>query len=132
MQTIKAGTGIIAACQSGNRDAEVFPNPDQFDMHRKFQPVDSLGFGYGRHRCIAEWLAKAELEIVFGKYALHSARKKSTLADQRVKRHYSKSCRISGLRSRSQRSSTLSRRRTLGSLSCLLCFETEWRRGPRR
>lgn len=66
-QTIKAGTGIIAACQSGNRDGEVFPHPDKFDMHRRFDPVDTLGFGYGQHRCIAEYLAKAELEIVFGK-----------------------------------------------------------------
>jgi Cytochrome P450 len=63
---IKAGEGIIAACQSGNRDEEVFPNPNQFDMHRKFNPENSLGFGYGAHRCIAECLAKAELEIVFG------------------------------------------------------------------
>ena len=67
IQTIKAGTGIIAACQSGNRDEEVFPNPDEFDMHRKFNRMDSLGFGYGQHRCVAELLAKAELEIVFGK-----------------------------------------------------------------
>ncbi|KAH8815496.1 cytochrome P450 55A1 [Xylogone sp. PMI_703] len=64
-KTIKAGTGIIAACQSGNRDEEVFPDPDRFDLHRKFNPMDALGFGYGEHRCIAEWLAKAELEIVF-------------------------------------------------------------------
>lgn len=66
-QTIEAGTGIIAACQSGNRDSDVFPDPDKFDMHRKFNPVNSLGFGYGQHRCIAEYLAKAELETVFGK-----------------------------------------------------------------
>lgn len=63
---IKAGEGVIAACQSGNRDSEVFPDPDTFDMHRHFSPIDSLGFGYGEHRCIAEWLAKAELDIVFG------------------------------------------------------------------
>jgi hypothetical protein len=37
-------------------------------MHRKFDPVDGLGFGYGAHRCIAEYLAKTELEIVFGEY----------------------------------------------------------------
>jgi hypothetical protein len=36
-------------------------------MHREFDPGDSLGFGYGQHRCIAELLAKTELEIVFGK-----------------------------------------------------------------
>jgi nitric oxide reductase len=70
-QTIKSGEGIIAACQSGNRDADVFPDPDKFDMHRTFNPKDSLGFGYGAHRCIAEELAKTELEIVFGKRNPH-------------------------------------------------------------
>jgi nitric oxide reductase len=58
---------VIAVCQSGNRDADVFPDPDKFDMYRRFNPTDALGFGYGQHRCIAEGLAKAELEIVFGK-----------------------------------------------------------------
>jgi fungal nitric oxide reductase len=69
-KTIRAGTGVIAACQSGNRDADVFsdPDPDTFDMHRKFDPVDGLGFGYGAHRCVAEYLAKTELEIVFCEY----------------------------------------------------------------
>ncbi|KAL2353328.1 cytochrome P450 55A1 [Cryomyces antarcticus] len=63
---IKAGEGIIASNQSGNRDEEVFPNPDTFDMHRKRGSEQALGYGYGSHRCVAEWLARAELEIVFG------------------------------------------------------------------
>lgn len=37
-----------------------------FNLHRTFDPKNSLGFGYGAHRCIAEELAKTELEIVFG------------------------------------------------------------------
>ena len=44
----------------------MFPNPDTFDMHRKRGSEEALGYGYGSHRCIAEWLARAELEIVFG------------------------------------------------------------------
>lgn len=64
-KSIKAGEGIIAATQSGNRDADVFPNPDIFDMHRKRGAESAFGFGYGEHRCVAEWLARAELEIVF-------------------------------------------------------------------
>ncbi|KAK5157247.1 hypothetical protein LTR04_005437 [Oleoguttula sp. CCFEE 6159] len=64
---IKAGEGIIASNQSGNRDEEVFPNPDTFDMHRKRGSEQALGYGYGSHRCVAEWLARAELEIVFGR-----------------------------------------------------------------
>jgi fungal nitric oxide reductase len=65
---IRAGEGIIASNQSANRDEEVFPNPDTFDMYRKRWGEEALGFGYGPHRCIAEWLARAELEIVFGEY----------------------------------------------------------------
>ncbi|KAK1499326.1 cytochrome P450 55A1 [Colletotrichum cuscutae] len=62
----KAGEGIIAANQSGNRDEDVFPDPDVFDMHRTPDPNHALGFGFGPHRCVAEPLARAELETVFG------------------------------------------------------------------
>lgn len=61
---IKAGEGVIASNQSANRDETVFKDPDRFDLHRT--PGPQLGFGYGIHRCIAEWLARAELECVFG------------------------------------------------------------------
>lgn len=69
VQTIKAGEGIIAANASGNRDEEVFPDPDVFDMHRTPDPNHALGFGFGPHRCVAEPLARAEMELVFGKQA---------------------------------------------------------------
>ncbi|KAK7725483.1 hypothetical protein SLS63_008086 [Diaporthe eres] len=65
MQIIKAGEGIIAANASGNRDEEVFPDPDVFDMHRTPDPNHALGFGFGPHRCVAEPLARAEMELVF-------------------------------------------------------------------
>lgn len=69
-QIIKAGEGIIAANASGNRDEEVFSDPNVFDMHRTPDPNHALGFGFGPHRCIAEPLARAEMELVFGKHAL--------------------------------------------------------------
>ncbi|TPX14781.1 uncharacterized protein E0L32_005176 [Thyridium curvatum] len=62
---IKAGEGIIASNQSGNRDEEIFSKPDTFDMHRRWGADDALGFGFGPHRCIAEHLAKAEMTAVF-------------------------------------------------------------------
>ncbi|VUC27954.1 unnamed protein product [Clonostachys rosea] len=62
---IRAGEGIIAANASGNRDEDAFPNPDEFNMRRDFAGHDALGFGFGPHRCIAEHLAMAELELVF-------------------------------------------------------------------
>ena len=65
---IKAGEGIVALNQSANRDEDVFPNPNSFDMYRKRWDEEALGFGYGPHRYIGEWLARVELEIVFCKY----------------------------------------------------------------
>ena len=35
-------------------------------MYRKRGSEQALGFGFGEHQCVAEWLARAELEIVFG------------------------------------------------------------------
>lgn len=68
MQHIKAGEGIIASNQSANRDEEVFPDPDTFNMHRKRGTEEALGYGWGPHRCVAEYLARTELEIVFGEF----------------------------------------------------------------
>ncbi|CAI6088380.1 unnamed protein product [Clonostachys chloroleuca] len=64
-KTIRAGEGVIAANASANRDEDIFPNPDEFDIRRDFAGHDALGFGFGPHRCIAEHLAIAELELVF-------------------------------------------------------------------
>ncbi|KAL2813857.1 cytochrome P450 55A3 [Aspergillus granulosus] len=64
-QIIQAGEGIIASNQSANRDEDVFPDPDTFNLHRKVDSVKNLAFGFGDHRCIAEALARAELEAVF-------------------------------------------------------------------
>jgi nitric oxide reductase len=67
-KAIKKGEGIIAATMSGNRDEDVFLEPDVFDMTRKRGKEEALGFGWGEHRFVAEWLARAELEIVFGEF----------------------------------------------------------------
>lgn len=63
--TIKAGEGIIASNYSANRDEDIFPSADTFDIHRKWGKNGPLGFGFGPHRCIAESLSKAELVVVF-------------------------------------------------------------------
>ena len=54
--------------QSADRDEDVFSQADKFDIHRKQDTEDNMGFGHGTHRCQGEWLSRAELEIVFGTY----------------------------------------------------------------
>lgn len=64
---IKAHEGIIASNLSASRDEEVFgEDADTFDLHRKWPKEDPLGFGYGDHRCIGEYLAKEEMRVAFG------------------------------------------------------------------
>jgi nitric oxide reductase len=66
-KSINEGEGVVAATQCGNRDEDVFQNPDVFDMKRVRGKAISLGYSWGEHRCVAEWLARAELEIVSGR-----------------------------------------------------------------
>jgi cytochrome P450 len=61
-QLIKAGQGVICLNQSANRDTDVFQGPDSFDIHRDV-PIQHVAFGYGPHVCIAECLARLELEV---------------------------------------------------------------------
>lgn len=63
-QVVQKNEGIYASNMSANRDESVFKDPDTFDIHRS--PGPQLGFGYGAHVCVARWLARAELQCVFG------------------------------------------------------------------
>jgi cytochrome P450 len=62
-ETIRAGEGIIIDLAPANWDASAYPNPDQLDFSR--DASQELGFGYGRHQCVGQQLARAELQIVF-------------------------------------------------------------------
>jgi len=57
--SITAGSTVLLAVASGNRDADVFANPEQFSIDVKRKPV--LSFGMGVHYCLGVHLAKAEL-----------------------------------------------------------------------
>jgi cytochrome P450 len=65
-----AGTGIPAGSKvttwlvSGNRDEEVFENPDTFDVGR--EPNKHMAFGPGGiHHCLGAHLARLEVRIAF-------------------------------------------------------------------
>ena len=60
---IAKGDWLWLAYPSGNRDEEVFDEPDAFRVDRK--PNKHLAFGYGAHLCLGQHLAKMEMRILF-------------------------------------------------------------------
>jgi cytochrome P450 len=61
--TIKAGEGIVLATDVGNRDADVFTDPDRLDVRRDARR--HLAFGFGVHQCLGQPLARMELQVVY-------------------------------------------------------------------
>jgi cytochrome P450 len=62
-QEVKEGDRVVIWYASANRDEEVFPEADRFDVGR--QPNDHLGFGIGPHFCLGAHLARLEIRIMF-------------------------------------------------------------------
>jgi cytochrome P450 len=61
-ETIRAGEGIILDIAPANWDSRQFPEPDRLDLRR--EDGAHVGFGYGRHQCVGQQLARMELQIV--------------------------------------------------------------------
>jgi len=62
-ETIRGGEGIIIDLAPANWDANAYPEPSKVDFNR--DAGQELGFGFGRHQCVGQQLARAELQIVF-------------------------------------------------------------------
>lgn len=58
---VHRGTPIMTSLRAGNRDPEVFDNPDRFDITRK--GASHVGFGGGAHICIGAPLARLEAQV---------------------------------------------------------------------
>ncbi len=58
---IPKGAMVQCIVTSANRDEDVFDNSEEFDIDRKVKP--SLGFGFGPHMCIGQFIAKTELQV---------------------------------------------------------------------
>ena len=58
---MRRGQKVLLLIGSANRDEEVFPNPDRFDLHR--DTTAHLSFGRGTHFCLGAALARLEARV---------------------------------------------------------------------
>jgi len=59
---IAKGRGVTLLLAAANRDPDIYPDPDRFDILRKNKP--HLSFAGGAHYCLGVNLARLELELV--------------------------------------------------------------------
>jgi cholest-4-en-3-one 26-monooxygenase len=60
---IKENEKLVMWYPSANRDADVFPDADTFDIRRN--PNEHISFGHGEHYCLGANLARMELRMIF-------------------------------------------------------------------
>ena len=61
-QQIAENEKVIMWYGAANRDPDVFPDPDRFDMHRP-NVEKHLAFGHGVHKCLGNRIAQMQLNI---------------------------------------------------------------------
>ncbi len=61
---IRAGDPLIMMYRSANRDEQVWPDADRFDVTRPSSANPHLSFGYGEHFCLGASLARLEARVV--------------------------------------------------------------------
>jgi cytochrome P450 len=81
--TIPKGAFITLLIGSANRDPEVFPDPERFDLGRPDNR--HLGFGFGIHHCLGAPLARLEAQVAIGEL-VRRTRSVELVSDQVVYR----------------------------------------------
>jgi cytochrome P450 family 142 subfamily A polypeptide 1 len=61
-KALREGQKVLLVYPSANRDADVFPEPDRFDIDREPHHV---AFGIGSHFCLGANLARMEMRVAF-------------------------------------------------------------------
>lgn len=62
-QKITKGDRLVVWYPSVNRDEDIFPEPDRFNITRT--PNEHLAFGIGEHFCLGAGFARLELKVMF-------------------------------------------------------------------
>jgi cholest-4-en-3-one 26-monooxygenase len=60
---IKEGQKVVMYYSSANRDEDVYPDGDEFDVGRT--PNEHLAFGVGQHFCLGTSLARLEIRVMY-------------------------------------------------------------------
>ncbi len=60
-KTLRAGDNVFLVQSAANRDPEVFTDPDTLDITR--QKNTHVGFGFGVHHCLGNFLARLEATV---------------------------------------------------------------------
>jgi cytochrome P450 len=60
---IPTGATVLLNLGAANHDPDEWPEPDEFDIHRK-NPDRHLTFGFGKHHCLGVHLARMELDVM--------------------------------------------------------------------
>jgi cytochrome P450 len=63
-QQIAAGDYVAMLYASANRDEDIWPDPDRFDVLRR-QDRPHVAFGFGPHVCLGANLARMEARVLF-------------------------------------------------------------------
>ena len=63
-KTIKKGDKVVMWYYSGNRDEEVFDDPNQLNVERT-NARNQMSFGFGIHRCLGMRLGELQLQILW-------------------------------------------------------------------
>ncbi|RKS10156.1 hypothetical protein DFP74_5911 [Nocardiopsis sp. Huas11] len=64
---VSRGEPVVAVLGAANRDPDVYPEPDRFDITRHHgKPGEAhVGFGHGLHYCLGAALARQEAQVAF-------------------------------------------------------------------
>jgi cytochrome P450 len=62
-ETIRAGDGIVQGYPFANWDGQLFSDPERLDVRR--EATHHFAFGFGPHSCVAQQLARVELQVVY-------------------------------------------------------------------
>ena len=63
-QRIAKDEKVVMWYGAANRDPDVFPNPDVFDLTRA-NATKHLAFGYGTHKCLGQHVAQMQLRVAY-------------------------------------------------------------------